>query len=68
MDGQNSIKLGFYYKQVVRASFGGPLTKATMEGKKYGLIQNDYISPLKNLNLFGSNKFDLQKFELIQID
>ena len=34
MDGHNSIKLGFYYKQVVRASFGGPLCKAALGGKK----------------------------------
>ena len=34
MDDQNSIKLGFYYKQVVRASFGGPLCKAALGGKK----------------------------------
>ena len=34
MDGHNSIKLGFYYKQVVRASFGRPLCKAALGGKK----------------------------------
>ena len=34
MDGHNSIKSGFYYKQVVRASFGRPLCKAALGGKK----------------------------------
>ena len=34
MDGHNSIKLGFYYKQVVRASFARPLCKAALGGKK----------------------------------
>ena len=46
MDGQNSIKLGFYYKQVVRASFGRPLCKAALGGKKYDR-QKDHVKKRK---------------------
>ena len=47
MDGHNSIKLGFYYKQVVRASFGRPLCKAALGGKKKYERQKDHVKKKK---------------------